>query len=81
MGFRSETTVNAPKKQYRCYLCGEQIEGKHIKVFYVDGGKGYSFRVHKGCHEKAMGMCGDCYDRDSCTFDISECFHENWRLK
>jgi len=33
MGFRSETIVNAPKKQYRCYLCGEHIEGRHIKVF------------------------------------------------
>lgn len=76
MGFVSETVVKKPKKHYECYLCGRLIAGEHVKVFFVDDGKGYSRRSHIACHKKVQEMCADCDYWDDCMYDVAECFYE-----
>lgn len=76
MSFISETIVKKAKKPHGCYLCGKEITGEHIKVFFVDGGIVHSYRDHRECHEKAQKMCADCDYRDDCMCDVAECFYE-----
>ena len=79
MGFVHETIVQRPNKTYGCYLCGKEITGEHIKVFFVDGVKGCSYRTHKDCYKEAQKMCADCDYCYDCQYDVAECFYERMK--
>lgn len=74
MGFYNRKLVRKPRKERKCYLCGEVIKGEH---WYISA-KGDDFwtgHAHIACEKAAEDMCARCLYRNDCCSDIEDCFN------
>ena len=81
MRFVYETIIQRPNKTYVCYLCGKEITGENIKVFFAEGVRGSSYWAHMDCYKEAQKMCADCDYCYDCQYDVAECFYERIKDK
>lgn len=74
MSFFRERRVKQPRGRYHCDICGHPITGEHLYLSGLCCGDFSTMRAHIACERKQRPRCNDCYDRESCTFDVKECF-------
>ena len=76
--FYREQIIHKPKKEHKCFLCLQKIEGEHVYISC----KHYDFwtgRAHMECNEKSKEICKKCGDSGYCDCDMSECYRESIR--
>lgn len=70
-----EKNVSFPRKKYRCCLCGEEIEGRHVDVFSVRDREVWQGRIHQECHQQAEKMCAACNCHHEDCWGWVECWN------
>jgi hypothetical protein len=70
--------VKKPRKNYRCYACGNPIVGAHIYNVSVIDGEFYYGRFHKECDFRCSSMCNSCAYSNDCIADLKTCFNEKY---
>ena len=74
--FYQTTNVTKARIPRRCSVCGEMIEGPHLKVSVKVDGHFFSEKAHHQCEKDARDMCDDCEDRHDCQGTVADCFHD-----